>query len=102
MFSYYSLATFPQGGVTLSFVIIFAFLVYFVIKEKGYNKLLMLIPIVEIISFFIGIYLSTQGTTEKIIANLLSQGYKSIGYLLFYLLIYKLDNRISEDKLEFE
>lgn len=99
---YYQIMLYVNSGITLSFVIIFAFLVYFVIKEKGYNKLLMLIPIVEIISFFIGIYLSTQGTTEKIIANLLSQGYKSIGYLLFYLLIYKLDNRISEDKLEFE
>ena len=95
---YYQTMLYVNTALALSFVIIFGLLVYFVIKEKGYNKKLILIPVIELICFFLGIYLSTQGSTEKVIAGILDPGYKFIGYLLFYLLVYKFENK-KEDIL---
>ena len=95
---YYQTMLYVNTALALSFIIIFGLLVYFVIKEKGYNKKLILIPVIELICFFLGIYLSTQGSTGKVIACILDPGYKFIGYLLFYLLVYKFENK-KEDIL---
>lgn len=98
---YYQTMLYVNTVLSFSFVIIFGLIVYFLIKEKRYNKKIIIIPIIEFICFFVGIYLSTQGNTEKVIAGILNPGYKFIEYLLFYFLVYKFEN-IKDDNISNE
>ena len=100
LLKYYQINTYINTAMQLAFIVIFGLLVYFIIKEKELKKSLILIPIIELILFFVAIFLSTQGDTEKFVGIILNPGYKTIGYLLFYLLLYTHKEKELDIKVE--
>lgn len=91
--SYYQSITYVNTFFSITYIIIFGFIIYSLIKEKGINNNMILIPILELLFFFLCIFLSTQGSIGRIISSTLNSFIDFLAWLLFYLLVYKMKNK---------
>ena len=55
---------------------------------------MLLIPIVELVTYLVCIFLSTQGSNGRIISSTLNSFIEFSAWLLFYILVYKSTNKI--------
>ena len=65
--SYYQVVTYINNCFAIIYFIAFGFIIYSLIKDKGYTKYMLLIPIVEVVTYLFCIFLSTQGSNGRII-----------------------------------
>lgn len=91
--SYYQVVTYINNCFTIIYFLAFGFIIYSLIKDKGYNKYMLLIPIVELVTYLVCIFLSTQGSNGRIISSTLNGFVEFLSWLLFYILVYKLGNK---------